>query len=134
MFVTMFIGMLHLDTGRLDYCNCGHNAPLLDGQFLEMKYVNRLIGLGERKPFSGETIDDIRGRQLIIYTDGLNEATNRQHEQLGNNRLLELMTDIRKLDSRQAVDMLKKAVEQHRAGEEPNDDLTLMCIRLKGIK
>ncbi len=73
---------------------------------------------------------NIRGKQLLIYTDGLNEAENSQKELLGNKRLLELMSDTQSLDSHQVIDMLKSAVEQHRAGAEPNDDLTLMCIRL----
>ena len=129
MFVTMFIGLLHLDTGRLDYCNCGHNPPVLDGQFLEMEYENQPLGLWEDDPFEGETIDDIRGRQLLIYTDGLNEAENQEKELLGNARLLELMADTKSLSSREVIDKLKAAVEQHRAGADPNDDLTLMCIR-----
>ena len=52
-------------------------------------------------------------------------------ELLGNKRLLELMADTHDLDSHQVIDMLKSAVEEHRAGAEPNDDLTLMCITLK---
>ena len=131
MFVTMFIGMLHLNTGRLDYCNCGHNAPVIDGQFLKMAYDNAPLGLWEDDPFYGESIDDIRGHQLLIYTDGLNEAENQQQELLGNKRLLELMADTASLTSHQVIDMLKEAVEAHRAGAEANDDLTLMCIRLK---
>ena len=134
MFVTMFIGQLHLDTGRLDFCNCGHNPPVLDGQFLEMKYENHPLGFWEDDPFDGETIDDIRGRQLLIYTDGLNEAENGQQEQFGDDRLLELMADMQNLSSREVIDRLKEAVEQHRAGVEPNDDLTLMCVRLEKIK
>ena len=130
MFVTMFLGMLHLDTGRLDFCNCGHNAPVYDGRFLEMKHVNQMIGILEDYPFYGETIDDIRGHQLLVYTDGLNEAENTRQELLGNKRLLELMADTQGLDSHQVIDMLKEAVEEHRAGAEPNDDLTLMCIDL----
>ena len=131
MFVTMFMGLLHLDTGRLDYCNCGHNPPVIDGQFLKMQYDNQPLGLWEDDPFEGESIDDIRGKQLLIYTDGLNEAENQQKELLGNKRLLELMADTSRLDSHQVIDMLKSAVEEHRAGAEPNDDLTLMCITLK---
>ena len=131
MFVTMFIGMVHLDTGRLDFCNCGHNPPVIDGEFLKMEYDNQPLGLWEDDPFFGETIDDIRGSQLLIYTDGLNEAENRQQELLGNERLLELMADTRSMTSHEVIDMLKAAVEQHRDGADPNDDLTLMCIQLR---
>ena len=131
MFVTMFIGLLHLDTGRLDYCNCGHNAPFVDGQFLEMQHVNQIIGIEENATFLGETIDDFRGKQLLIYTDGLNEAENLQQELLGNDRLLQVMSTAGSLDSHQVIAKLKKVVEEHRAGADPNDDLTLMCLKLK---
>ena len=131
MFVTMFIGQLHLDTGRLDYCNCGHNAPFVDGQFLEMQHVNQIIGIEENATFLGETIDDFRGKQLLIYTDGLNEAENLQQELLGNDRLLQVMSTAGSLDSHQVIAKLKKVVEEHRAGADPNDDLTLMCLKLK---
>ena len=131
MFVTMFIGLLHLDTGRLDFCNCGHNPPVLAGAFLEMKYDNAPLGLWEDDPFEGETIDDIRGQQLLIYTDGLNEAENGQKEMLGNARLIELMADAQGLSSHEVIDRLKEAVEHHRNGAEANDDLTLMCLTLK---
>ena len=94
-----------------------------------MQYDNQPLGLWEDDPFYGETIDDIRGRQLLIYTDGLNEADNQQQELLGNKRLLELMADTQSLDSSQVIDMLKEAVEQHRNGANPNDDLTLMGIK-----
>ena len=131
MFVTMFLGLLHLDTGRLDYCNCGHNAPFVDGQFLEMQHVNQIIGIEENATFLGETIDDFRGKQLLIYTDGLNEAENLQQELLGNDRLLQVMSTAGSLDSHQVIAKLKKVVEEHRAGADPNDDLTLMCLKLK---
>ena len=130
MFITMFIGLLHLDSGQLDFCNCGHNAPVRDGAFLEMKHVNQPLGIWEADSFQGETIPDIRGSQLLVYTDGLNEAENAQHEQLGNARLLHLMAGAARLDAHQVTDMLKDAVQRHRAGADPNDDLTLMCIRL----
>ena len=130
MFVTMFIGLLHLDSGKLDFCNCGHNAPVLDGRFLKMQHVNQPLGLWEDDPFEGESVPDIRGKQLLVYTDGLNEAENSSQEQFGNTRLLGLMADSADLNSHQVIDKLKDAVEQHRAGAAPNDDLTLMCLKL----
>ena len=130
MFVTMFIGKADLKTGKLDYCNCGHNAPILDGQFMKLEYDNQPLGLWEDDPFYGESIDDIRGRQLLIYTDGLNEAENQEKQLLGNDRLLELVSDIANLSSEEVINYLKEEVEKHRAGATPNDDLTLMCLRV----
>ena len=130
MFVTMFVGHADLRTGHLDYCNCGHNAPILDGQFMKMKYVNQPLGLWEDDPFYGESLDDIRGHQLLLYTDGLNEAENPQQELLGNDRLIELMSKAGTLNANEVVTMLQEAVERHRDGADPNDDLTLLCLRI----
>ena len=130
MFVTMFIGMADLKTGRLDFCNCGHNPPLIDGQFLKMEYDNQPLGLWEDDPFYGETIEDIWNRQLLIYTDGLNEAENPKQELFGNQRLVELMAGKQGLSSKEVIVLLQNAVEKHREGAAPNDDLTLMCLKL----
>ena len=130
MFVTMFIGMADLKTGRLDFCNCGHNPPLVDGQFLKMEFDNQPLGLWEDDPFYGETIEDIWNRQLLIYTDGLNEAENPKQELFGNQRLVELMAGKQGLSSKEVIALLQSAVEKHREGTAPNDDLTLMCLKL----
>lgn len=130
MFVTMFIGCVDLKTGHLDYCNCGHNAPLIDGQFMKLQYTNCPIGILEEVEFHGESIDNVRGRQILIYTDGLNEAENPQKQLFGDERLQELMEKALSLNSEQVIDMLKEAVERHRNGTAPNDDLTLLCLKL----
>ena len=130
MFVTMFIGCVDLKTGHLDYCNCGHNVPLIDGQFMQIKYTNRPIGVWEEGEFCGESIDDIRERQLLIYTDGLSEAENPQKQLFGEQRLQELVAGALALNSEQVIKMLQDAVEHHRDGAAPNDDLTLLCLKL----
>lgn len=134
MFVTMFIGMADLKTGRLEFCNCGHNPPIVDGKFVELKYDNQPLGLWEEAPFYGETVEDIRGKQLLFYTDGLNEAENGEQELLGEERLLELMAGAGNLSSKEVIEMLQKSVEEHRAGANPNDDLTLMCLKIGKIE
>lgn len=130
MFVTMFIGLVNLRQGSLDFCNCGHNFPIIDGQFFEMDYQNMPLGLWENYTFQGECIEDIRSRQILIYTDGLNEAENRDHKCLGDNQLLQLMSGATQQSARQVIDMLNEAVDRFRDGAEPSDDLTLMCLRV----
>ena len=133
MFVTMFIGMIDLRKGLMEFCNCGHNAPILDGKFLEAKDTNQPLGLWESKAFVGEVIEDIRDKQLLLYTDGLNEAENKQQDRLGDDRLLELMQDSTHLSSEEVINKLKAAVINHRDGAEPNDDLTLLCMSIKSL-
>ena len=131
MFVTMFIGLVNLSTGRLNFCNCGHNLPVIDGEFYETAYQNCPLGLWEEFTFQGEIIEDIRGRQILIYTDGLNEAENPISKRFGDDRLLQLMAEAAPLSSHQVIDMLTHAVNLFRDGAEPNDDLTLLCLRVK---
>ncbi len=135
MFVTMFIGLLNLETGHLDFCNAGHNPPVLGGDeqrgsFLKME-SNAPIGLWEHLEFVGEEIDSIKERPLFIYTDGLNEAENQLQQQLGDERLLSILRDTRYNSPQQVINALSEAVEKHREGTEPNDDLTMMCIKIK---
>ena len=98
---------------------------------MQLEYYSLPLGLWEEDVFNGESIDDIKGKQLLIYTDGLNEAENAEKQLFGNDRLLDLMTQLASATSREVIEKLKSAVETHRAGAEPNDDLTLMCITLK---
>ena len=134
MFVTMFIGLLNLKTGNLSFCNAGHNPPVLgggahDGEFLDIQ-PNAPLGLWPGLEYEGEEIDSIKERPLFIYTDGLNEAENIQQEQLGDERLLEILRATHFENARQVISTLTAAVELHRNGAEHNDDLTMMCIKL----
>ena len=67
---------------------------------------------------------------VFIYTDGLNEAENTAQEQFGDERLLEMLQNTHFDTARQVIETLKAEVDKHRNGAEPNDDLTMMCIRL----
>ena len=78
----------------------------------------------------GEEIKTIKGRTLFIYTDGLNEAENPQQEQFGDKRLLNILQNTRFDNARKVIETLASEVERHRNGAEPNDDLTMMCLRV----
>ena len=133
MFVTMFIGLIDLTTGHLDFCNAGHNPPVLIGdgvaEFIEM-IPNAPIGMWPGLEYEGEEIADISNRPLFVYTDGLNEAENRQQEQFTDERLLEILKNTSFESSEQTVELLKDEVEKHRDGAEPNDDLTMLCVKV----
>ena len=128
MFVTMFIGKADLTTGHLYFCNAGHNPPLLDGEFIDMQ-SNAPIGLWPGLEYEGEEIDDIRNKLLFIYTDGLNEAEDHTHEQYGDNRLQQMLHQMRNHTAKQVIDTLSQMVASHRNGAIPNDDLTMLAIR-----
>lgn len=132
MFVTLFMGLLDLETGHLKFCNAGHNPPVLGGgatggDFIEM-HPNPPIGVLPGLTYLGEEIGDIRNQPLFIYTDGLNEAENPAHEQFGNERLIRFLRGCSYESAQQVIETIAADVERHREGAEPNDDLTMMCI------
>ena len=135
MFVTMFLGLLDLETGHLSFCNAGHNPPILGGgenggDFIDM-LPNAPIGVLPGLEFQGEEIESIKGRPLFVYTDGLNEAENPAHEQFGDDRLLTLLRNCSFESTRQVIETITAEVEAHRNGAEPSDDLTMMCLNVK---
>ena len=137
MFVTFWLGLVDLTTGHLDFCNAGHNPPVIGGgehhgEFLDM-IPNAPIGLWPGLEYEGEEIDTIKGRPLFIYTDGLNEAENPQKEQYGDDRLLEFLRNTHFDTAQQVIEALKAEVETHRNGAEPNDDLTMMCLKVESL-
>ena len=134
MFVTFFLGLIDLTTGHLAFCNAGHNPPVIGGgehrgDFLKME-SNAPIGLWHGLQFVGEEIDTIMNRSLFLYTDGLNEAENQELKQFGEERMLTFLRNSEFKDSRDVIERMAAEVERHRDGAEPNDDLTMMCIKV----
>ena len=130
MFVTMFIGMANLHSGHLDFCNCGHNPPVLANHFMEME-ANAPIGLWPGLVFEGQQLDDIRGQRLFLYTDGLNEAEDNWQNQFSDKIMLSLLIGHPTYDSEKTIEMFKHEVAEHVGTADPSDDLTMMCIKIK---
>ena len=148
VFVTMFIGIIDLKTGSLDYCNCGHNSPVYGERrmhtsqtvfsFLDIE-SNVPIGLWPDYTFVGGHLDDIRGSSLFVYTDGVNEAENRMQEQFGEKRMRRVLRESTqpfgertpKTRSRFLIDEMKCALDAFADGPEQSDDLTMLCVGIK---
>lgn len=132
MFVTMFMGLIHLESGRMEFCNAGHNPPLLDvpPHFMEME-SNAPIGLWPGIDFVGECVENVKGMPILVYTDGLNEAENEHQEQFSDERLVESLANKSFGSAKEVVEYLRSEVERHRNGADPNDDLTILCLKVK---
>ena len=134
MFVTFWLGLVDLTTGHLTFCNAGHNPPVIgcggDGvKFLDM-LPNAPIGILPGMEYTDEEVETIKGQPLFIYTDGLNEAENKESEQFSDERLLDILHNTHFNSAQQLIELLSTEVETHRQGAEPNDDLTMMCLRI----
>ena len=88
-FVTMFVGVLNLDTGHLDYCNAGHEAPfVIGGESLPIDVKPNLpLGALPEWDYEGQEMQLSLGDMLFLYTDGLSEAKNTEKQSLGRNRV-----------------------------------------------
>ena len=135
MFVTLFIGRINLKTLHMDYCNAGHNPPVLvapDGKpsFLPVK-SNIAAGLVENFPYEAESIDLAPGTRIVAYTDGVTEAENDQLVLFGEDRL---MKDIGLLDpgmdEQAVVDHIYKSVKGFTANHPQSDDITIMSLKV----
>ena len=134
MFVTMFIGAIDLETGRLDFCNCGHNPPVVLPKgghpfFLSCK-ANMSIGILREAKFEGESVERFMDTPLFLYTDGLNEAENPEHVLFGTDRLLAVLGEPY-TDAETVVKRMQAAISDHVAGADASDDLTMLCLEIK---
>ena len=134
MFVTMFIGAIDLETGRLDFCNCGHNPPVVLPKgghpfFLSCK-ANMSIGILPEAKFEGESVESFMDTPLFLYTDGLNEAENPEHVLFGTDRLLAVLGEPY-TDAETVVKRMQAAISDHVAGADASDDLTMLCLEIK---
>jgi len=133
MFMTVFFGRIDLQTGRLDYCNCGHNPPVLispDGARLLDVKPNTPLGVDPDWDFVGESIADIRNRPFLFYTDGLNEAENAAHEQFGVDRMLAVLDSRPFVSSQETIERMVQAVSGFVGEAEASDDLTMLCLKV----
>ena len=130
MFVTLFCGVLDLKNGHLRYCNAGHNAPVLvqkDGNRELPVEPNLPLGVLFEMSFTEQECDLSCGTGLFLYTDGLNEAENADHQLFGEERMMAALKS--GLESRQQIAAMTDAVHAFVAGAEQSDDLTMLYIR-----
>ena len=148
MFVTLFIGVLHLDSGLLEYCNAGHNAPLLIGTGVEELpmdssmpvstkveelpvWSNLPIGVMPDWTFKSQQIHIEQETTVFLYTDGLNEAENADHEQFGDERVMEIARHCAPLNmkAQTLIAQMTGAVHAFVNGAEQSDDLTMLAVK-----
>ena len=98
--------------------------------FLDVKEANAPIGLWPELEYVGEEMDLPSGSMMLLYTDGLNEAENRQQEQYGEDRIIQFITSHHFQSMRDMVEALKADTDQFRDGAEQSDDLTMLAFRV----
>jgi serine phosphatase RsbU (regulator of sigma subunit) len=148
-FVTMFVGVLDLTTGELDYCNAGHERPILlkvKGKVQSEKFAtaedslataldnkrNLPVGALPDWQYEGQQVQLTAGEMLFLYTDGLNEARDTHERPLSRDRVLSLARQHSDEMPRRFVELMEQAAHDHATGAEQSDDITLMALRWLG--
>ncbi|HOV79580.1 MAG TPA: SpoIIE family protein phosphatase [Bacillota bacterium] len=133
MFVTVFLGILHIPTGQVNCSNAGHNRPFIiraDGR-VEMLPKTRGIALGVMEGFSFASCDFTlqKGDSILLYTDGISEAMNRAGELFGEERMAEIIKKNSNADAAGMTGALRDAVRDFAGGAEQSDDITVMALK-----
>ena len=133
MFCTAFLGILDLKTGKLTYCNAGHNAPLIintNGHVMPMRVDSNLpLGMFSGYPYGGQETTLDRQMMLYMFTDGVNEAENNDKELFGDDRLVALLKQHASKMPDEIIDQTFAEVTHHANGAEQSDDITAMCLK-----
>ena len=134
MFVTMFIGVLDLPTGRLRYCNAGHDKPFVIGKETKQLPAKPHLPLGvmDDMIYTAQETVLLPGESLFLYTDGLTEAMNEKHELFGVKRTEKGLQDCIKNESIASENLIRTLTNRVNAfvdGAEQSDDLTLLAIQ-----
>ena len=134
MFVTLLVGVLDLPTGRLHYCNAGHDAPLLIGAGVgELPCdPNIPVGFMPTWKYSLQEARIFTGTTILLFTDGLTEAMNADYEQFQMERVNEVANRAlsnQQQSPRQLIAQMTDAVHEFVGDAEQSDDLTMMAIQ-----
>lgn len=141
-FCTLFVGMLDMKTGLLEYCNAGHEAPIIacpdiDGntsvRFLDV-YPNVAVGVLADFPYKDQICALQPGDTIFLFTDGVTEAENPQKKLFGIDATLETVRQVCGEDSLliDKIDAIFKKIQHHAAGVEQSDDITMLMVKYNG--
>lgn len=138
MFVTVWLGILDLTDGRMEFANAAHNPPLLkkDGepfQYMDYKKYRRGLVLGglEETQYRNNEIFLSQGDVLFLYTDGVTEAANRDLKLYGEERLKACMEANYKLAPEVLLRAVRSDIDDFAAGMEQYDDITMVLLKMR---
>ena len=133
MFVTVFYGIYTISTGEITYCNAGHNPPIIlksDGTTTELPMSqNPLMGAIEDLSYTEVKMKLEQGETLVMFTDGVNEAMNKDYQEFGDNRLAASLQKCAGQSCQQIIDSVKADVAAFVGEMEQSDDITLFALK-----
>ena len=135
MFVTVWVGILEISTGKLTAANAGHEYPALmkNGEFSLLKDKHGfVIGGLEDVPYQEYELSLEPGDKIFVYTDGLPEATDPTGKMFGKDRILHALNEAAAASPQGILNHVAEAVDEFVKDAEQFDDLTMLCLEYKG--
>lgn len=135
MFVTVWMGILEISTGKISCANAGHEYPAVkraDGSFALLRDKHGFVLAGmEGMRYKEYEIELGKGDSIFVYTDGVTEATNEKNELYGTDRLVQALNRRGKAGCSELISFVHKDIEEF-VGEAPQfDDITMLCLTMK---
>ena len=135
MFVTVWLGILEISTGKLTAANAGHEYPVIknaDGKFELYKDKHGfVIGGMEGIRYKEYEIQMEPGSKLFLYTDGVPEATDAHEELFGTERMLAALNSDAEVSPEHILKRVRASVDNFVKDAEQFDDLTMLCLEYK---
>ena len=136
MFVTTWIGILEISTGKLIAANAGHEYPAImhpNGAFELLKDQHGFVlGIIDGIKYNEYELQIEPGSKLFVYTDGVPEATNSEDELFGTTRMIDALNQIQDGTPEEILQHIREQVDVFVGKAEQFDDLTMLCIEYRG--
>lgn len=133
MFVTAWLGIVDLRTGVLSYANAGHNPPLIRHKNGDFEYVktrpNFILAGMEGARYRKNEYQLLPGDEIFLYTDGVTEATDKNSQLFGEERLLAALNKQPNQEVQERCDNVKAAIDEFVGDAEQFDDITMLSAR-----
>jgi len=136
MFVTLFCGLLDIETGEIQYANAGHNPPLVIKKSGTVEWLPRakslVAGAMPGVQYGCERLRLSKGDSLFLYTDGVTEAMNHASELFSEERLEKDLTVFADLEIKDAIRNIMDSIHRFTGDAPQSDDITMMMLRYSG--
>lgn len=135
MFVTVWLGILDINTGIITAANAGHEFPCVkhNGRYELIKDKHGFVLAGmENLNYKDYEIKLEKGDSLFLYTDGVTEATNTNNELFGTDRMIEALNSAPDEDCKAILDSVQSAIDGFVKDAPQFDDITMLCLEYNG--
>ncbi len=139
MFVTLFLAIMDIDTGEIDYACAGHNPPILmtENGARYLKVFNEpMAGAMEGISYSSAKVNLAPGETILLYTDGVTEAMNPSNDLFSDQQLMDLLSALYEPgeeipDPEPMIKAVTQSLSDFVQGAEPSDDITMLAVKYK---